>query len=137
MWPELADVPAKLVPRLEADAKYAVYVDRQAEDVARYRREEALLLPDDLDYGSLPGLSVEMRQKFSTVRPRSLGQAGRIEGVTPAALALIAAHARRAERPQRPPPLNDRARIDAAGGARLADDLDGPPRRLQPRPCFT
>ncbi len=95
VWPELGGVPAKLAPRLEADAKYAVYVERQAEDVARYRQEDALLLPDDLDYGSLPGLSVEIRQKFSAVRPRSLGQAGRIEGVTPAAIALIAAHARR------------------------------------------
>ena len=96
VWPELSEIPAALIPRLEADAKYAVYVERQAEDVARYRRDDALLLPDDLDYAELPGLSREMRQKFSTARPRSLGQAGRIEGVTPAALAVVAAHARRA-----------------------------------------
>ncbi len=95
VWPEIAAIPPALVPRLEADAKYAVYVERQAEDVARYRRDDALLLPDDLDYAELPGLSREMRQKFSAVRPRSLGQAGRIEGVTPAALAVVAAHARR------------------------------------------
>ena len=95
VWPEIAQIPSTLVGRLEADAKYAVYVERQAEDVARHRRDDALLLPDDLDYTDLPGLSREMRQKFSAVRPRSLGQAGRIEGVTPAALALIAAHARR------------------------------------------
>jgi tRNA uridine 5-carboxymethylaminomethyl modification enzyme len=95
VWPELADISGTLVARLEADAKYAVYVERQAEDVARYRREDALLLPDDLDYEELAGLSREMRQKFSAARPRSLGQAGRIEGVTPAALAVVAAHARR------------------------------------------
>ena len=95
MWPEIAEIPTGLVTRLEADAKYAVYVERQAEDVARYRREDALLLPPELDYAELPGLSREMQQKFSAVRPRSLGQAGRIEGVTPAALAVVAAHARR------------------------------------------
>ncbi len=95
VWPELAEIPGRLVARLEADAKYAVYVDRQAEDVARTRREDSLLLPESLDYSELPGLSREMRQKFASVRPRSLGQAGRIEGVTPAALAVVAAHARR------------------------------------------
>ena len=82
-------------------------VDRQAEDVARHRRDDALLLPEDLDYTALPGLSREMRQKFSAVRPRSLGQAGRIEGVTPAALAVIAAHARRAEREAAPRPRSE------------------------------
>ena len=84
--------------RLEADAKYSVYLDRQAEDVARYRRDDAAILPADLDYGRLSGLSNEIKQKFIAIRPVSLGQARRIEGVTPAALALIAAHARRAER---------------------------------------
>jgi tRNA uridine 5-carboxymethylaminomethyl modification enzyme len=98
VWPELAEIPAALVARLQADARYAVYVERQAEDVARYRRDDALLLPEDMDYSELPGLSREMRQKFSTVRPRSLGQAGRIEGVTPAALAVVAARARRGAR---------------------------------------
>ena len=98
VWPELANIPAKLIPRLEADAKYSVYLDRQAEDVARYRRDEAAILPADLDYAHLSGLSNEIKQKFIAVRPASLGQARRIEGVTPAALALIAAHARRADR---------------------------------------
>src|SRR5271154_7167902 len=98
VWPQLADIPAHLVRRLEADAKYSVYLNRQAEDVARYRRDDSATLPADLDYGRLSGLSNEIKQKFIAVRPASLGQAGRIEGVTPAALALIAAHARRAER---------------------------------------
>jgi tRNA uridine 5-carboxymethylaminomethyl modification enzyme len=95
VWPELAEIPADLVPRLETDAKYAVYLHRQAEDVARFRRDDAIALPDDLDYARISGLSTELREKFVTVRPRSLGQAGRIEGMTPAALALVAAHARR------------------------------------------
>jgi tRNA uridine 5-carboxymethylaminomethyl modification enzyme len=109
MWPELARIPAELVPRLEADAKYAVYLDRQAEDVARYRREDAMLIPDDLDYARISGLSTELREKFAAVRPKSLGQAGRIEGMTPAALALVAAHARRSPPPRSsapPAPLN-------------------------------
>ena len=95
VWPELAVIEPALARRLEADAKYAVYLERQAEDVARYRREDALPLPADLDYGGLSGLSNELRQKFEAARPCSVGRAGRIEGVTPAALALVAAHARR------------------------------------------
>jgi tRNA uridine 5-carboxymethylaminomethyl modification enzyme len=98
VWPQLANIPISLVSRLEADAKYSVYLDRQAEDVARYRRDDAAILPPDLDYGRLPGLSNEIKQKFIAIRPVSLGQARRIEGVTPAALALIAAHARKTER---------------------------------------
>jgi tRNA uridine 5-carboxymethylaminomethyl modification enzyme len=101
VWPELAEIPASLVRRLEADTKYSVYLDRQAEDVARYRRDDSTILPADLDYTRLSGLSNEIRVKFNAVRPVSLGQAGRIEGVTPAALALVAAHARRAERSSR------------------------------------
>ncbi len=106
MWPELASIPSDLVPRLEADAKYAVYLDRQAEDVARYRREDAMPIPDDLDYARISGLSTELREKFVAVRPRSLGQAGRIEGMTPAALALVAAHARRSPAPRSSAPLS-------------------------------
>ena len=95
VWPELGAIEPKLARRLEADAKYAVYLDRQDEDVARYRRNEAATIPADLDYASLSGLSNELKAKFIAARPASLGQAGRIEGATPAALALIAAHARR------------------------------------------
>jgi tRNA uridine 5-carboxymethylaminomethyl modification enzyme len=98
VWPQLADIPANLVRRLEADAKYSVYLDRQAEDVARYRHDDSAILPTDLDYARLSGLSNEIKQKFIAVRPVSLGQARRIEGVTPAALALIAAHAQKAGR---------------------------------------
>ncbi len=101
VWPELAEIPAGVARRLEADAKYSVYLDRQAEDVARYRRDESAVLPPDLDYDHLSGLSNEIRHKFLAVRPTSLSQAGRIEGVTPAALTLLAAHARRAARSSR------------------------------------
>jgi tRNA uridine 5-carboxymethylaminomethyl modification enzyme len=97
-WPALAAIEPALARRLEADAKYAVYLDRQDEDVARYRRSEALPIPADLDYAALSGLSNELKAKFLAARPSNLGQAGRIEGATPAALALIAAHARRRAR---------------------------------------
>ena len=97
IWPALADIHPKIAEQLEVDAKYAVYLERQAEDVERFRRDEALALPDALDYAAIPGLSNELRQKLGLVRPRTIGQADRIEGMTPAALALVALHARRAE----------------------------------------
>jgi tRNA uridine 5-carboxymethylaminomethyl modification enzyme len=95
VWPEFAVLEPKIAEQLEIDAKYAVYLERQAEDVARFRRDEALNLPDGIDYESIPGLSAELRQKLGAVRPRTLGQADRIDGMTPAALALVAVHARR------------------------------------------
>jgi tRNA uridine 5-carboxymethylaminomethyl modification enzyme len=96
IWPEAASIAPAIAVQLETDAKYAVYVARQAEDVERFRRDEALPLPDALDYASIPGLSMELRQKLAAVRPRTIGQADRVEGMTPAALALVALHARRA-----------------------------------------
>jgi len=95
IWPELKQIPANLVDRLENDARYAVYLDRQQRDIAVYRRDESLFIPSDLDYAHLSGLSAELRLKLEAVRPRTIGQAGRIEGITPAALTLLAARARK------------------------------------------
>ena len=81
--------------RVEIDARYAVYLDRQSADIECYRRDEQLALPSTLDYGAIGGLSAELCAKLSCLRPRTLGQAQRIEGVTPAALTLLAARARR------------------------------------------
>jgi tRNA uridine 5-carboxymethylaminomethyl modification enzyme len=100
IWPQLGALAPKIAEQLEIDAKYAVYLDRQAADVAAYRRDETLELPPALDYVELPGLSTEVRQKLAAIRPRTLGQAGRIDGVTPAALTLLAAHVRRKGRPR-------------------------------------
>ena len=97
-WPELADISPKVARRVEADAKYAVYLDRQDDDIRRHRDAEALSIPMDLDFNRLSGLSNELKAKFTAARPASVGQASRIEGVTPAALALITAHARRRKR---------------------------------------
>jgi tRNA uridine 5-carboxymethylaminomethyl modification enzyme len=95
IWPQLGDLVPKISEQLEIDAKYDVYLTRQAADVESYRRDEAIALADDFDYGSLAGLSNEAKQKLSTHRPRTLGQAARIDGVTPAALTLLVAHVRR------------------------------------------
>jgi tRNA uridine 5-carboxymethylaminomethyl modification enzyme len=95
IWPRLGELPAKIAEQLEIDAKYEVYLSRQAADVESYRRDESLTLPDGLDYAALPGLSNEVRHKLQTHRPRTIGQAGRIDGITPAALTLLVAHLRR------------------------------------------
>jgi tRNA uridine 5-carboxymethylaminomethyl modification enzyme len=95
IWPQLAAFPAKIAEQLEIDAKYEVYLSRQAADIAAYRRDESLELPEGLDYAQLRGLSNEVRHKLQTLRPRTIGQAGRIDGITPAALTLLAAHLKR------------------------------------------
>jgi tRNA uridine 5-carboxymethylaminomethyl modification enzyme len=101
IWPKLLELAPAVADQLETDAKYAVYLDRQAADVAAYRRDESLLLPDDFDYAEIPGLSHESLQKLAAARPRTLGQAGRLDGITPAALTLLAAYLRRAGRAKR------------------------------------
>ncbi len=95
IWPEFLALPAPIAMQLETDAKYAVYLDRQAADVAAFRRDEAFALPEHLDYAAVPGLSNESRQKLAAARPRTIGHAGRIDGITPAALTLVAAYVRR------------------------------------------
>jgi tRNA uridine 5-carboxymethylaminomethyl modification enzyme len=101
IWPQLAALAPPIAEQLETDAKYAVYLDRQAADVAAYRRDEALALPDDLDYAAIAGLSTEVRQKLTAARPRTVGHAARIDGITPAALTLLAARVRRPKRTAR------------------------------------
>jgi tRNA uridine 5-carboxymethylaminomethyl modification enzyme len=95
VWPELAAWPAEITEQIEIDALYAGYLDRQAADAEAFRKEEALRLPEDLDYAAVGGLSHECREKLSAVRPLTLGQASRVEGVTPGALAALLAHVRR------------------------------------------
>jgi tRNA uridine 5-carboxymethylaminomethyl modification enzyme len=97
IWPELGAIEPKIATQIEIDAKYAVYLDRQAKDIAAARRDEALAIPEALDYRLLPGLSSEIRAKLELIRPRTMAQAGRIEGMTPAAMTLLASKVRRAE----------------------------------------
>jgi tRNA uridine 5-carboxymethylaminomethyl modification enzyme len=98
IWPALGGLDRKIAEQLEIDAKYAVYLTRQAADVESYRRDESLVLGDDIDYAVLPGLSNEVRHKLQTHRPRTIGHAGRLDGITPAALTLLAAHIHRESR---------------------------------------
>jgi tRNA uridine 5-carboxymethylaminomethyl modification enzyme len=95
IWPELDSIDAKTMEQIEIDAKYAVYLDRQAADIAAFRRDESLTIPADLDYQKLTGLSNEARSRLESVRPCTMGQASRIEGMTPAALTLLASQVRR------------------------------------------
>ena len=91
IWPQLGQFSPEIAEQLEIDAHYAGYLGRQDADIIAFRRDESLLLPNDFDYASVAGLSTECRLKLSAVMPLTLGQAARIDGVTPAALTLILA----------------------------------------------
>jgi len=93
--PEIAAWPRQVREQIEIDAGYAGYLDRQASDAEALRREEALAIPHDLDYAAIGSLSNEVREKLTLVQPRTLGQAGRIEGMTPGALTALLAHVKR------------------------------------------
>ncbi|WP_417449110.1 tRNA uridine-5-carboxymethylaminomethyl(34) synthesis enzyme MnmG [Kordiimonas sp.] len=96
VWPdELGSIDGDIARQLEIDAMYAGYLERQAEDVAAFRKDEALEIPEELDFNTVVGLSNEMRQKFGEARPATLGAAARIAGVTPAALTLLLAHVKK------------------------------------------
>lgn len=94
--PEIAGWTPAVREQVEIDAVYAGYLDRQAQDAEALRREEGLKLPADLDYSAIGALSNEVREKLSMVRPQTLGQAGRIEGMTPGALTALLAHVKKA-----------------------------------------
>ena len=93
--PEIARWPRQVREQVEIDAGYAGYLDRQASDAEALRREEALAIPHDLDYAAIGSLSNEVREKLTLVQPRTLGQAGRIEGMTPGALTALLSHVKR------------------------------------------
>jgi tRNA uridine 5-carboxymethylaminomethyl modification enzyme len=97
IWPELSAIEPSIAVHLEIDAKYDVYLKRQTADVDAFRRDEGLVLTD-IDYSDVPGLSNEARAKLQAARPRTVGQAGRLDGLTPAALGILAAYLRREAR---------------------------------------
>jgi len=97
IWPELSAIDASIAVHLEIDAKYDVYLKRQTADVDAFRRDEGMVL-SDIDYSDVPGLSNEARSKLEAARPRTVGQAGRLDGLTPAALGILAAYLRREAR---------------------------------------
>lgn len=97
IWPELAAINPVIATHLEIDAKYDVYLERQSADVEAFRRDEGMVL-EKVDYQQVPGLSNEVRAKLEKARPFTVGQAGRIDGMTPAALGILAAYLRREAR---------------------------------------
>jgi len=102
IWPELGAIRQEFRNQLEIDGRYAVYVNRQEDDIALLKRDEAIQIPDDLDFASVPSLSNEVRQKLMRHRPATLAQASRIDGMTPAALLILAARLGRKSSQKRP-----------------------------------
>ncbi|MEL0150339.1 MAG: tRNA uridine-5-carboxymethylaminomethyl(34) synthesis enzyme MnmG [Rhodobiaceae bacterium] len=96
IWPDMAGWDDDIRFQIETDARYAGYLDRQRADIEAFRRDEALALPVDMDYLALEGVATEVRQKLAAARPVTLGQAARLDGMTPAALTLLLHHARKA-----------------------------------------
>ena len=95
IWPRFSEFAPNIAEQIEIDATYDVYLSRQAADIAAYRRDENFLLPETIDYAALPGFSNEVKQKLNAQRPQTIGQAARIDGMTPAALTLLMAHVKR------------------------------------------
>jgi tRNA uridine 5-carboxymethylaminomethyl modification enzyme len=101
LWPGAFKWDERLWEPLEAESHYAGYLDRQEADIAAFRRDESMAIPAELSFDHVAGLSVEIRQKFSRVRPATLGQASRIEGVTPSAITALLGHIKRGQVEQR------------------------------------
>ena len=101
IWPELSAIDPAIATHVEIDAKYDVYLKRQTADVEAFRRDESLVLAD-IDYDAVQGLSNEARGKLAVARPRTVGQAARLDGVTPATLGILAAYLRREARKAKP-----------------------------------
>jgi tRNA uridine 5-carboxymethylaminomethyl modification enzyme len=95
----MADWTPAVREQVEIDAHYDVYIERQEADIVAFRKDESMALPDDLDYAVVGSLSNEVKEKLSAARPATLAAAGRIPGITPAALAAVLAHLK--QRPKR------------------------------------
>jgi tRNA uridine 5-carboxymethylaminomethyl modification enzyme len=100
---EAPSLPAEIRAQVETAIKYAGYIERQQAEVARRRTEEDVVLPGDLDYQSVRGLSFEVRQTLAARRPETIGQASRLPGITPAAISLLLVHLKRRSSPMPPP----------------------------------
>ncbi len=102
IWPEMSGWPPAIRQQIETDAQYAGYLDRQKADIAAFRRDERLRLPENMDFLSVEGMSNEVRQKLAAAQPTTLGQAARVDGITPAALTLLLHLAKRDAAPSKP-----------------------------------
>jgi tRNA uridine 5-carboxymethylaminomethyl modification enzyme len=97
IWPELRGISGPIAEQIEIDARYSGYLARQEAEIHAFRRDEALILPRDLDYAAVGSLSHEIRTKLAAAQPETLGAAARISGVTPAALAALLRYVKRRE----------------------------------------
>jgi tRNA uridine 5-carboxymethylaminomethyl modification enzyme len=97
IWPELRSINPAIAGQITANARYSVYVKRQELDIAAFRKDEGVAIPDDFVFAALPGLSTELRQKLERNRPETLGKAARLDGMTPAALMLLLAHLKKGQ----------------------------------------
>jgi tRNA uridine 5-carboxymethylaminomethyl modification enzyme len=95
IWPEFNEFSEPIRRQLEIEALYQVYMKRQKQDIETFKKDEALPIPANLNFDGINGLSNELKQKLAHVRPQTLGQASRIEGMTPAALTLVLAHSKK------------------------------------------
>ena len=97
IWPALRDIDPRISPQIATDARYSVYLKRQELDIAAFRKDEGIAIPANFAYAALPGLSTELRHKLERSRPETLGQAARLDGMTPAALMLLLAHLKKGQ----------------------------------------
>ena len=97
IWPDFAVLPSTIAEQLEIEALYHGYLDRQNAEIRQFRKDEYIRIPDDIDYVQVASLSNEVREKLQRIRPHTLGQAGRIPGVTPAAITAVMVHIRQRE----------------------------------------
>ena len=95
LWPELEAIDHSIRPQLEADCRYAGYLERQRADIEALHRDEAISIPADFDYGAVGGLSAEARDVMMRLRPQTIGQANRLPGLTPAAVVAVLRHLKR------------------------------------------
>ena len=102
LWPQLADIPDRLRPQIDADCRYAGYIERQQADIDALRRDEAIAIPSDFDYRQVGGLSAEACDVMTRLRPETIGQANRLPGLTPAAVMAVLRHLKRAPSPATP-----------------------------------
>ena len=95
IWPEISDFGPEIDEQIEINSHYRGYLKKQNADIIAFKRDENLLIPDNIDYDQFSGLSNEVKAKFKKIRPKTMGQALRIDGITPAAVYILVSHVKR------------------------------------------
>jgi tRNA uridine 5-carboxymethylaminomethyl modification enzyme len=95
IWPEIKHVSREIDEQLEINSHYSGYLNKQNADILAFKRDENLIIPDNMNYDLFPGLSNEVKSKFKKIRPKTMGQALRIDGITPAAVYILLSHLKR------------------------------------------